>query len=78
MSYQPREGSLPARLCTLARHGQGKSSGVLLVPGVPEAEAEDEKGKALRAWIGWCAMRNGAPLFHGVVFHGRAEEVTHV
>lgn len=40
----------------LARHGKGKGAGQLLVPGVPEAGNQQEKGDALRAWLGWCAQ----------------------
>lgn len=36
-----------------ARHGYGK--GQLLVPGVPEASSQQEKGDALFAWLKWCA-----------------------
>lgn len=35
-----------------ARHGIGEDE--MLVPGVPEAESQEAKGDALRAWIGAC------------------------
>lgn len=38
-----------------ARHGKGKSAGMLLVPGVPEAKDQVEAGNALAAWLKWCA-----------------------
>jgi hypothetical protein len=34
-----------------ARHGRG---GVLLVPGVPEAQTQKLKGDALGVWLAWC------------------------
>ncbi len=51
--------ALKLRLELLARHGQGASNGMLLVPGVPEAETQQEKGDALSAWLKWC-RRPGA------------------
>jgi DNA-directed RNA polymerase subunit RPC12/RpoP len=52
-------------LGTLARHGQGKSRGLLLVPGVPEAEGQQAKGNALAAWLDWCGRFS---VDAGVVF----------
>ncbi|WP_353191973.1 hypothetical protein [Pandoraea pnomenusa] len=42
-------------LDVVARHGKGESSGLLLVPGVPEAEDPLQAAGALRSWIDWCA-----------------------
>ena len=42
-------------LGTFARHGQGESRDLLLVPGVPEAEDQQAKGDALEAWLNRCA-----------------------
>ena len=53
-------------LDVVARHGQGKSKGLLLVPGVPEAEDQRAKGDALAAWLDWCGHRSGDT--NGVVF----------
>lgn len=50
---------LNGRLETLARRGRGASAGKLLVPGVPEADSESDKGDALSVWLAWCAKRNG-------------------
>ena len=47
--------ALKPYLDAVARHGQGASSGVLLVPGVPEASDSLEAAAALRTWIDWCA-----------------------
>jgi hypothetical protein len=69
--------ALQRSLSIVARHGQGASAGIFLVPGVPEANGEDEKAAALRDWINWCAKRNGQLQSHGVVFHGGAQEVAH-
>jgi hypothetical protein len=49
-----------------ARHGH--EIGVLLVPGVPEAETKKEAGDALAAWLDWCAKSNGKEHSNGVVF----------
>lgn len=46
--------ALKLRLEVLARHGKGASDGQLLVPGVPEADTQQEKGDALAAWLKWC------------------------
>ena len=59
---------LRERVGTLARHGQGKSEGKLLVPGIPEAENEDGQIDALIEWTKWCAKGNGAPEAGSVVF----------
>lgn len=44
---------LRARLAVVARHGY--TPGVLLVPGVPEAENQRDGSIALTEWINWCA-----------------------
>ncbi|MGB3067053.1 MAG: hypothetical protein WBC18_00820 [Ottowia sp.] len=59
--------ALNAHLGAWARHGQGRSAGKLLVPGVPEADTQREKGDALGKWLAWCsgsraAKRNGVTL----------------
>jgi len=69
--------ALRRSLSIVARHGRGDSDGVLLVPGVPEADGEDEKAAALREWINLCAKRNGQLQSHGVVFHGNPQEADH-
>lgn len=55
-----------------ARHGQGRSAGKLLVPGIPEADPNDEaaRGNALATWLDWCAKGNGKKHRKGVVFMG--------
>jgi hypothetical protein len=56
--------ALQQEIGTLARHGQGKSSGKFLVPGVPEARTPDEAVDALIAWTRDCsrmARKNGLP-----------------
>ncbi|HZF99162.1 MAG TPA: host nuclease inhibitor protein [Pseudoxanthomonas sp.] len=50
----------------VARHGKGASAGALLVPGVPEAETEEEKGDALAAWLRWCATGSRGVQFNTV------------
>ena len=60
--------ALQERVGAVARHGQGKSEGKLLVPGIPEAEGDDQQIDALIAWTEWCAKRNGHPDAGGVVF----------
>lgn len=60
--------TLRERVGTVARHGQGKSDGKLLVPGVPEAEGDDQRLDALIEWTAWCARRNGLPESGGVIF----------
>ena len=52
----------------LARNGQGKSAGKLLVPGVPEADNERQQIDAFIAWVQWCAKGNGEPRCGGVIF----------
>lgn len=52
----------------LARHGQGKSDGKLLVPGIPEAQDLYEQVDALIAWVQWCAKSNGQSEAGGVIF----------
>ena len=60
--------ALQSRVAVLARHGQGKSDGKLLVPGIPEAEDENAQVDALIAWVQWCAKSNGQPEANGVIF----------
>ena len=62
---------LRKRVAALARHGQGKSEGKLLVPGVPEAETELGQVDALIAWVDWCTKGNGEKESGGVVFTNR-------
>ncbi|OGB58479.1 MAG: hypothetical protein A2503_10140 [Burkholderiales bacterium RIFOXYD12_FULL_59_19] len=59
---------LRQRVDAVARHGQGKIEGKLLVPGVPEAETEKAKVETLYAWVNWCANANGKKGSNGVVF----------
>ena len=69
---------LKSQVGVLARHGQGRSAGRLLVPGVPEAGSEKAKGDALAEWLEWCARGNGTKHRNGVVFmtaKGVAHEV---
>lgn len=40
-----------------ARHGKGASAGKLLVPGIPEAEDQQEAGDALEKWTEWLRKR---------------------
>lgn len=60
--------TLRERVGTVARHGQGKSDGKLLVPGVPEAETGFQKVDALIVWTERCAKSNGQPEAGGIVF----------
>lgn len=46
---------LKGALAVLARHGRGASDGLLLVPGVPEAESQKAKADALGEWLRWCS-----------------------
>lgn len=57
--------ALEEEISGAARHGQGKSKGLLLVPGVPEAETPDAALDALIAFVDWRAKKNG---HHQVVF----------
>ncbi|WP_295377257.1 hypothetical protein [uncultured Pseudacidovorax sp.] len=66
--------ALEGRLQVLARHGQGKSEGKLLVPGVPEAESASDAADALDKWLEWCASR---PPRDGVVFNTKKREAPH-
>jgi len=52
----------------LARHGQGRSDGTLLVPGVPEAADQHAAGDALRQFIEW-AKKCKSTRKYGVVFN---------
>jgi hypothetical protein len=63
IAHGPRS-TLISVLEAAARHGKGASAGKLLVPGVPEANTQKEKGDALAAWLGWCGKRKNL----GVVF----------
>lgn len=65
------EAFLKGRVSTLARHGQGASTGKLLVPGVPEAEGKTAAVDALCTWVEWAAKGNGCRGNNGVVFHAR-------
>lgn len=40
-----------------ARHGQGESTGKLLVPGIPEANDQLEAVQALEKWLDWINTR---------------------
>lgn len=60
--------ALQEAIGVLARHGQGKSAGKLLVPGVPEAANQAAGATALAAWLKWCGQRNGQRDSYGVVF----------
>lgn len=62
------EAPLRAVLSAVARHGQGKSEGKLIVPGVPEAKVGKAKVDALIDWQRQCARCNGSPNLQGVVF----------
>lgn len=52
--------ALQGRLEVVARHGRGKGEGLLLVPGVPEADSQREAGDALEKWLTWCAASRSA------------------
>ncbi len=43
------------------RHGKGAGKGLLLVPGIPEAQGQQEGLRALRAWITWHSSAGSAP-----------------
>lgn len=43
-------------ISVVARHGKGLMQGMLVVPGVPEAETQQAKGDALGAWLAWCSQ----------------------
>ena len=60
--------ALRARLDVVARHGQGRSTGELLVPGVPEARSQKKGMDALLAWEAQCAKRNRAKNSYCVMF----------
>lgn len=59
---------LAGAITALARLGQGESAGTFLVPGVPEAESQSDKGDALARWLTLCARRNGRQGGNGVQF----------
>lgn len=67
--------SLRALLDVRARHGQGRSVGLLLVPGVPEApESGNARVDALIAWVKSNAeVTNNANNSYGVKFSRRRE-----
>lgn len=60
------------RVGVLARHGY--EHGVLLVPGVPEADGQQAKGDALEQWLSWCARSNGKKSSKGVTFLAMTED----
>ncbi len=60
------KANLKMALEVLARHGQGRSAGSLLVPGVPEAVDQQAKGDALADWLRWCSKPSTAN--RGVTF----------
>lgn len=62
------KSSLRTVLEILARRGRGASEHQLLVPGVPEADTQQEKGDALATWLTWCSKGNGRKGRFGVVF----------
>ncbi|HHA2790770.1 TPA: hypothetical protein ACOEQ0_001114 [Stenotrophomonas maltophilia] len=43
-------------ISVVARHGKGLMQGMLVVPGVPEAQTQQSKGDALGAWLAWCSQ----------------------
>ncbi|EPJ6837682.1 hypothetical protein [Stenotrophomonas maltophilia] len=49
-------GQLRKVISVVARHGKGLMQGMLVVPGVPEAETQQAKGDALGAWLAWCSQ----------------------
>lgn len=60
-----------------ARHGQGDSEGVCLVPGVPEAKTETSAVDALIEFIRFC--RNGnedRPMLFGAAIEAKQEPVS--
>jgi hypothetical protein len=70
-AYGP-EPHLKEIVTALAREGQGRSAGKLLVPGIPEASTPETKVDALEAWLNWAAKGNGKTYMHGVRFRGAA------
>jgi hypothetical protein len=60
--------AMKAVLSVVARHGQGASEGQLIVPGVPEADSQDQACDALSTWLSWCANGNGRKQRYGVQF----------
>ncbi|MFG0233555.1 hypothetical protein [Achromobacter sp. 413638] len=59
--------ALRTHLSDLARHGYGHSEGQLLVPGVPEADDQQQAGDALEVWLARC-RRSRSARQDGVVF----------
>lgn len=66
--------ALKSQVEVVARHGKGASAGLLLVPGVPEAKSQKDKGDALAAWLRWRAKAKGRD---GVVWATEVKEVSH-
>ncbi|MCM2572563.1 hypothetical protein [Achromobacter xylosoxidans] len=65
--------ALRSQLEVFARHGRGKGEGLLLVPGVPEADSQREAGYALGKWLTWCAGSRSARR-DGVTFTAMKED----
>lgn len=55
-------------LGVVARHGKGKSAGLLLAPGVPEARNQQDGMTNLMLWVNRERVRNGSPSRFCVVF----------
>lgn len=64
--------ALRSQLDVLARHARGKGDGLLLVPGVPEADTQRHAGDALEKWLAWCAGSRSAKR-DGVTFTSMKE-----
>jgi predicted nucleic-acid-binding Zn-ribbon protein len=47
------EYALKGQISVYARHGQGESTGKLLVPGIPESEDQNIALHALEQWLDW-------------------------
>lgn len=60
--------ALVEAVTTVAR--KGHKEGVWLVPGLPEAQQQDEALDALMEWLRWCGPKHNAhKLNHGVMFY---------
>ena len=72
--------ALVERLAVVARHGQGKSKGKLLVPGIPEAVSQKEGADALEAFLVWAALTTNTDRDNcGVMFYPYlADRVEHL
>jgi hypothetical protein len=68
------KASLRGVVEVLAKRGRGESAGLLLVPGVPEADTQEAKGDALAVWLKWCASGNGRKGRYGVLFGTEAND----